>query len=227
VIVYERGMRALPVDFRRCRSSACSDGAEHGAVGRSASGQRVTAFVHVVDCRAASNPAGSGAAGCGGPRAGNLYLQYWLYYPDSATLRGVPIAGRRGFHDDDWESYQVRVGPAGGVDARASSHHGYNYQQGSGNWASDAGIGPLKSASEALGLRSHGGWGPETGGVFVSGGSHAGNVRAFPSDRYTPPGELELVPLETVAATARAAHFAIAPPWRKHVWGDPEADDTG
>jgi hypothetical protein len=35
---------------------------------------------------------------------------YWLYYPNSATLRHVPVAGIRGFHRDDGESFQVRVG---------------------------------------------------------------------------------------------------------------------
>jgi hypothetical protein len=225
-IVYERGMRALPVDFRRCRSAACADGSTRGPVWRSASGAAATAFVHVIDCR--PSPIGINEDGrCGGRRAGNLYLQYWLYYPDSATLRGVPVAGAKGFHRDDWESYQVRVDSAGAADARASSHRGYNYQQGAGNWASDAGIGSLNAASEALGFRNHGGWGTETGGLFVSGGSHAGNVKAFPSDRYTPAAHLDLVPLEPLVAGRLGPGFAIAPPWRKQVWSDPEADGTG
>jgi hypothetical protein len=29
---------------------------------------------------------------------GDLYIQYWLYYPDSTYLRGVAR------HDDDWGS---------------------------------------------------------------------------------------------------------------------------
>ena len=36
-IVYERGMTALPVDFRGCRSPSCSDGPETGRVSRSPS----------------------------------------------------------------------------------------------------------------------------------------------------------------------------------------------
>src|SRR6478672_9307785 len=64
---------------------------------------------------------------CTDERAGNLYLQYWTYYADSATLRGVPIAGKKGYHHDDWESLQLRIRPDGSVDQRASSHHGYNY----------------------------------------------------------------------------------------------------
>src|SRR3954468_12852833 len=34
-IAYEKGMRALPVDFRSCRSSSCADGAGEGVVARS------------------------------------------------------------------------------------------------------------------------------------------------------------------------------------------------
>jgi hypothetical protein len=77
-LLFERGSRAVPVDFRRCRSSACSDGAEHGYVQRSETGLPVTAFVHTIDCRADAGEA-SEAEGydCSGKRAGNLYIQYW------------------------------------------------------------------------------------------------------------------------------------------------------
>jgi hypothetical protein len=128
----------------------------------------------------------------------------------------------------DWESYQVRIGPAGDADARASSHHGYNYEQGSDNWGSDAGVGIVRGATETVGLRNRNGWGPETGAVLISGGSHAGNVKAFPNTRrLTPPGRLALIPLEPVAAgEQRAPHFAISPPWLKQVWHDPEAEGT-
>jgi hypothetical protein len=199
-------------------------------VWRSANGQQATAFVHVIDCRpGATGPlaAGDRPARCSGDRAGNLYLQYWLYYPESATLRGMPVIGGRGYHRDDWESYQVRIGPDGKADARASSHRGYNYERGADNWASDAGIGPLRAATEALGLRNRNGWGPESGALFVSGGSHAGNVRAFPGTRFTPPRRLLLIPLDPEAAGEwRPPRFAIPPPWRKQVWGDPEAAGT-
>jgi hypothetical protein len=229
-IIYERGMRALPVDYRRCRFASCANGAAEGLVWRSTSGEHAAAFVHVIDCRSGGpRPlAGSRPADCAGPRAGNLYLQFWLYYPESATLRGVPVAGAKGHHRDDWESYQVRIAPGGGADARASSHHGYNYEQGADNWGSDAGIGPLRDASEAAGLRNRNGWGPETGAVVISGGSHAGNVKALPSGRITPPRHLTLIPLEPMAAgDQRAPHFAISPPWLKQVWFDPEAGGTG
>src|SRR5688572_4435827 len=39
---YEPGMRALPVDFRRCRDDPCSMGAEGGAVDRAEDGEPVT-----------------------------------------------------------------------------------------------------------------------------------------------------------------------------------------
>jgi hypothetical protein len=78
-IAFERGSRAIPVDFRRCRSRSCSDGPESGAVMRSGAGHRVTAFVHVIDCRAgAAEATGADGADCSGPRAGNLYVQYWF-----------------------------------------------------------------------------------------------------------------------------------------------------
>jgi hypothetical protein len=231
-IVYERGMQAIPVDYRSCRSASCADAASGETVWRSASGESATTFVHVIDCRGDGPPplAGSSLApNCSGGRAGNLYLQYWLYYPESATLRGVPGAGGRGYHRDDWEGYHVRIGPHGDASARASSHRGYNYQQSVGNWGSDAAIGPLRSAAEAVGARNHNGWGPETGLVFVSGGSHAGNAKANPL-RYshlTPAGQLALVPLEPAAAGGQQTpRFAISAPWLKLAWRDPEAEET-
>ena len=227
-LMFERGSRALPVDFRRCRSPACADGSEHGIVRRSDGGLPVTAFVHVVDCRdeGAAIAEAEGAL-CSGPRAGNLYIQYWTYYADSATLRGIPFVGERGFHEDDWEGVQIRIGPDGAVDERASSHHGYNYARGVVNWGSDAEIGPLKGIAEAVGARSAGGWGPETHALLVSGGSHAGNATGIPHvDRLTPGRRVHLVPLEPIAAGAEAPRFAIGAPWLKQVWRDPEAEGT-
>jgi hypothetical protein len=225
-LLYERRSRALPVDFRRCRRSACADGPQRGIVGRSDAGLPVTAFVHVVDCRSAAPDDKAEGADCSGQRDGSLYLQYWLYYADSATLRGVPVAGERGYHRDDWESVQIRVGPDGEVAQRASSHHGYNHTQGIANWGSDAGIDPLNEIAEAVGARSAGGWGPSSGMLFVSGGSHAGNVSGAPRfERLTPAGRVRLVPLEPIAATDRTS-FAVSPPWRKRVWIDPEATGT-
>jgi hypothetical protein len=169
----------------------------------------VTAFVHVVDRRP----------------DGYLYIQYWLYYADSATLRGIPVVGSEGYHRDDWESVQVRIGPDGEVEERASSHNGYNYRLGEANWASDAGIGPVKSISEAIGTRADNGWGPETHLLLVSGGSHAGNLGDDRGGRFTPAGQVHLVPLEPIAS-ADSSRFAISPPWLKQVWRDPEAEGT-
>src|SRR5262245_18213861 len=95
-IFFERGSRAVPVDFRRCRDTGCGDAPGRGFVARTAAGLPVSAFVHVVDCRLhAAARAEAAGADCSGERAGNLYLQYWTYYADSATLRGVPIAGAK------------------------------------------------------------------------------------------------------------------------------------
>jgi hypothetical protein len=227
-LLYERGSRAVPVDFRRCRSTACGDAAEHGYVKRTDAGLPVTAFVHVVDCRedAAERTEAEGAD-CSGSRAGNLYIQFWTYYADSATLRGVPVLGEEGYHRDDWEGVQVRIRPDGSVDARASSHEGYNQRPGViGGWASDAGIAPVRDVEEAIGLRAENGWGPETHLLIVSGGSHAGNTAGIPQiERLVPRTHVHLVPLEPIAATTDA-RFAITPPWRKQVWRDPEAEGT-
>ncbi len=228
-ILFEHGSRALPVDFRRCRSSDCADGSARGLVHESDAGLPVTAFVHVVDCRRDAVEATRAAgADCSGSRAGSLYLQYWTYYVDSATLRGVPIAGSRGFHKDDWEGVQIRIGPDGRIDQRASSHHGYNHAQSLANVGSDAGLNPITDAAETLGARPHNGWGPETRLLVVSGGSHAGNANGFLRiDRITPGRRVHLIPLEPVAEGDGGAHrFAVSPPWLKKVWRDPEATGT-
>jgi hypothetical protein len=216
-LLFERGSRALPVDFRHCRDSACGDGPGRGVVDRSDADLPVTAFVHVIDCREGE---------CSGSAADNLYVQYWLYYADSATLRGVPIVGGKGYHADDWESVQIRIGRDGEVFQRASSHNGYNYAQGVVNWGSDAAIGPLRDLAEAVGARAANGWGAETGMLLVSGGSHAGNVRGLLRiERLTPGSRVRLIPLEPIAAGS-SARFAIDPPWRKRVWRDPESTGT-
>ena len=209
-LFFEQGSRALPVDFRRCRDTECGDGSARGLVHESDAGMPETAFVQVIE---------------GG---GNLYIQYWLYYADSATLRGVPIAGDAGYHHDDWESVDIRIGTDGGVDERASSHHGYNYARSLANAGSDTGIGPLKDVAEAVGARPDNGWGPETHMLVVSGGSHAGNADGFLRiDRITPGRRVHLVPLEPIATGEGAAYgFAISPPWRKRVWRDAEATGT-
>jgi hypothetical protein len=227
-LVFEQGSRAVPVDFRRCRSSECGDSSGSGSIHLTDAGLPVSVFVHVIDCRPGTVE-GTEAAGadCSQGRAGNLYVQYWIYYADSATLRGVPVVGARGYHHDDWESVQLRFGPDGSVSERASSHNGYNSGLPSArNWGSDAGVEPVKDAAEAVGARADDGWGAETGYLFVSGGSHAGNtIDLGDVAHYTSREHVHLIPLEDVAATSDAT-FAISPPWLKRVWLDPESDRT-
>jgi hypothetical protein len=248
-IVYEKGMAALPVDFRKCRNQRCGSGPESGPVWQSYTGEPAVAFVHVVDCRtelARTESAGRGYD-CSGERTGHLYVQYWTYYSDSAWWGGVD------HHSDDWEGMQVRIAPDG-TDSRATSHYSYNYGAGILSWPSDAGI-THRSA-----------WGSATGRLYVSGGTHAGHVyehRRFslrrlakaggdlginayalasnrrppaklprhltvppPKSRWTPSSRLVLIPLETLDADARATRFAITPPWEKDVYIDPESQGT-
>lgn len=205
---YEQGMRALPVDYRSCREDACAEGPAAGAVTRSLAGEPVTAFVHVVDCRPGGT-AGREGADCSGERAGRVYLQYWLYYPGSSTR----IWGEAGSHPDDFESFQVRLGPGGEVAARASSHHGYNGSR--GNWLSDAGV---------VGRSA---WTDGPGSYLIAGGSHAGRVGAGGGAvRWTEPGAVRLVPISSLGPDP-PGRFAVAPPWEKEVFRDPEATGTG
>jgi hypothetical protein len=227
MLAFEEGSRGLPVDFRRCRDTSCGDGSARGLVHQTDAGLAVTAFVHVVDCRAGKAAATEvDGADCSGPRAGNLYISYSTYYADSATLRDVPIAGAEGYHHDDWEMVEIRVRPDGGVEERASSHNGYNYALSAANWSSDAGVDVVKDATEELGVRADNGWGPARGLLLVSGGSHAGNAGGIAHvDRFTPGRRVHLIPLEPIAAIDTST-FAISPPWLKKVWRDPEAEGT-
>jgi hypothetical protein len=220
--VYEPGTLTLPVDFRRCRAHRCADApdARGQDVWRSATGEsRATVFTHVVDRRA------------GG---GSLYLQYWLYYPDS-TYQGTAYAISRtrvvrdtpvgdvadkvaGHHEDDWESYQVKLTPDGRVYARASAHHGY---AGRKRW-------PNLNELPGERRRRTGAWTPDTGWTRVSRGSHAGHIPDGPRDdeRRTEADGVTLVPIERLSEGDLATAFAIVPPWRKPVYADPERTDT-
>jgi hypothetical protein len=195
---------SLPVDPRSCRDRRCADSSAPGRLGRSFHDHPATAFVHVVDCRQGTH---GPSADCSGPRAGNLYLQYWLYYPDSATRPW----GRRGYHRDDWESFQVRIGADGTAQTRASSHKGYNHHP--------------DPVSDVFG--DAGGWGPGAGYLWVSAGSHAGRVAG--GERYfrsVPAARLRLLPLEPELRELSALEFEVAPPWLKPVWRDPEHTGT-
>jgi hypothetical protein len=257
-LAYEEGMSDLPVDFRSCRATWCERAADAGPIRGSETGEPAAAFVHVVDCRTAEAREAGARHGyeCSGQRAGNLYIQYWLYYADSATTPWSELPGGPSSHQDDWEGYQVRIG-GGAVEARATSHHGYAYRGGPLNWPSDAGVvsGPA--------------WGDATGRLYVSEGSHAGHVyepprlalvrgvrtagragaalaaamagrRRPPSSggvrvsftarrrpvRWTPADGLRLIPIERLTGRARRTRFSITPPWRKPVYRDPEDEGT-
>ena len=163
-LVYEPGERELPVDWRRCRQPRCSNAPDDPALDTHLGGDdargghraRATAFTRVLR------------------HEGRLYLQYWLYYPDSNSavagsdrvwerswilprihdlLWGSP--GYPGFHRDDWEGVFVRIEPDGSTWVRASAHGHY---QGC-KWRE---------------CRNQ--WIRPTGWVRVSRGSHAGHV---------------------------------------------------
>ncbi|HRV59084.1 MAG TPA: hypothetical protein P5138_00490 [Solirubrobacterales bacterium] len=216
-LMYGKDMLGLPVDFRTCRSPWCADGSGEGEVSESTAGEPVTLFTRVVE----------------GPED-STYVQYWAYYPESASLRGAPFLEGKGYHRNDWESMQIRVEADGTVSERASSHSGYNHSRSSANWGSDLGWEFLTDAAEAVGLREKGGWGEATGRYLIAGGSHAGNVATSADDTdypsYTPARLVRLVPLESVrnGPLARPADFdPITPPWEKQVWTDPESEGTG
>jgi hypothetical protein len=184
-VAYEAHSAELPIDFRRCRRLECSNGPNGAAeISRSSAGLRVTAFTRVVDRRSAGGP---------------LYLQYWFYYPESFTgaigrLLGPFEHDWPGYHPDDWEGYQVRIGPGRRVSARATAHGGYGA-----------------------------GWSNWTGWYRVSGGSHAGQlVRDASGARTTRASGLDLVPLEKLRGTG-LLRFAVKPPWDKVVYSDPES----
>jgi hypothetical protein len=236
-LLYEDGMTALPVDYRRCRADGCAAGPEEGVVARSNSGGRPVAFTHAVDCRAeAAAVTEAAGADCSGERGGNLYLQYWLYYPGSATAEGsTPLKGpirtvssklgHSTHHPDDWESYMVRLGPAGRF-ARASSHHGYSYSIGNGVGGYSLRRNRTGAWSVRRSPRVVNGWGPEAGVLYISGGSHAGNALTGKTvSRTTKDHRLLLIPIETLAGRDSAS-FAISPPWRKRVFSDPEYSGT-
>ncbi len=205
-IRYEPGMRALPIDYRACREDSCAEGRDGVRVARTRTGEPAVAFTHVVDCRPGRETAG---AVCDGAAAGNRYIQFWFYYPGSATGEGSTIlrgaireisadVGHPTYHPDDWESVQFRIHPDGSADVRASAHYGYGD-----------------------------GWQPaDESSYTVAGGSHAGTVEPAEFDRITTPRRLGLIPLEPIAGAHPRTEFAIPPPWHKRVWLDPEYGGT-
>jgi hypothetical protein len=157
-LVFEPGERELPVDWRDCRSPECATVPDDPALDSHSSHARAraTAFTRVIR------------------RSGRLYIQYWLYYPDSnSALAGSDRLWERswilprlrkllagtpdypGFHRDDWEGVFIRVDPDGSTWVRASSHG--HFQGCKWRVCGDDWIRP-------------------TGWVRVSRGSHAGYV---------------------------------------------------
>jgi hypothetical protein len=228
-LVYEAGERQLPVDWRDCRRTACAEAPDEPGldVHRTHAGERATAFTRLLR------------------RDGKTFIQYWLYYPDSATfLAGTDAlwdgvwrrAGRHGLvrrppaypgsHRDDWEAYAVRIDPGGEIWARASSHR---------HW----------QGCKRFWCRND--WTARTGWTRVSRGSHAGHiplrheVRGPPlrveqvpllpgrdlDERTTTAEGLRLIPLETLDASGyRAIDEDIEPPWQKEAYWDPESDES-
>jgi hypothetical protein len=233
-IVYEPGERSLPIDYRDCRSRTCSDAADDpylDAHRSTATGDPATAFTRVVH------------------EGEETFIQYWLYYPDSNTTQlgasrawnavrdaiGHDLPQYPGYHADDWESYQVRIDPAGRASVRASSHHDFQ-------WCKQ--------------LRCMNEWGPSTGWTRVSRGSHAGHIplrseleearlssRApfletryryepqYPGrdlrERTTTGSGLRLYPVETLDQDAyRPLDPKVEPPWLKDAYDDPGTDSN-
>jgi hypothetical protein len=175
-LVYEPGERELPVDWRDCRRPRCASAPDDPALDTHSSEARAraTAFTHVIR------------------RGGRLYLQYWLYYPDSTSvlagsdrlwerswilprlrelLAGTP--DYPGFHRDDWEGVFVRIDPDGSTWVRASSHGGF---QGC-KWRI---------------CRNE--WIRPTGWVRVTRGSHSGHVPLRMEPRADEPGDGRRIP---------------------------------
>jgi hypothetical protein len=177
---------AVPVDFVACRQPRCA------RVGVA----RPTAFVHVVR------------------RAAVVYLEFWLYYPDSRGAH-LPVPALRGYHRDDWEGVLVRI-DAHGATARATAHLGLQGVR--PWWASDPGWHPI---------------GPHPT-VYRASGSHA---NGFSRDDLDLAGDAWNGALATVTladlepadeAPARRARFdpEASPPWHKLLWRHPEATTT-
>jgi hypothetical protein len=222
-LVYERGERQLPVDWRSCRRPPCASAPDDPGLDahRGARGTRATVFTHVMR------------------RGGRTFIQYWLYYPDSNTsFAGADRAWEAswllprirelvqgtgdwpGFHRDDWESYQVRLELDGSAWVRASSHRHYQGCKGAD-------------------CRNR--WIAETGWTRVSRGSHAGHIPVRGrADRLEPvyPGRelrertttsegLRLIPLETLNRRGyRRLDEDVAPPWRKEAYRHPTSDKS-
>ncbi len=230
-LVFEPGERQLPVDWRACRAVSCAVAPDDRDLDahRTADGLPVTAFTRLQH------------------RGGRRYVQYWFYYPESNTAwagsdklwNNTPfgaiaeavagVDGYPGWHADDWEGATVRLDPNGRVAVRATSH---------GHWQW------CKQRDCA------GRWGPATGWVRVSRGSHAGHIPVTagrvalgrrpargrrPSRSPVLPGRglrertataegIRLLPLEGIDRRRyRRLDPGISPPWQKDAYANPDS----
>lgn len=207
-LVFERGERQLPVDWRRCRRTQCANAPDDPDLDahRTEAGMRATVFTRLQR------------------RRGRRYIQYWSYYPDSnTTLVGsdrlwklVGTVGRLtgrlpnglppypGYHRDDWEAAAVRVDDDGRSAVRVTSH-------GHWQWCKE-------SSCEGV-------WGAPTGWARVSKGSHAGHVPPRRERERTATAEgIRLLPLEGLDRRSyRRLDPDIAPPWQKDAYRNPES----
>jgi hypothetical protein len=170
-LVYEGGERQLPVDWRDCRKPGCAAAPDDPSLDahRGRGGERATAFTRLIRL------------------GGRLYVQYWLYYPDSnTTLAGSDAIWQQswwlprirellggtpdypGFHRDDWEGVFVRIDPDGSTWVRASSH---GHVQGC-KW---------RACQDR--------WARSTGWVRVSRGSHSGHLPFRRRQRWEDPAQ--------------------------------------
>ena len=162
-IVYERGMRALPVDFRGLPHSGLlrrtADRPRH-ALARRAPGDRLHPRDRLPRSRGSRR----------GPRLRLLRRARRAHlHPVLDLLRGLgdlarPARGRRATTATTGRATRSGSTRTARVDARASSHNGYNGADAPAvDWASDA---PgrcraprwSRDAAESLGLRGERGW---------------------------------------------------------------------
>lgn len=237
-LVYERGEPQLPVDPRRCRSRDCADGRldPRADVHRTLRGQRATVFTRVIR------------------RRGRLYLQYWLYFPDSNSAWAgsdkawgrsalAPLVGKLlrgsyrypGFHLDDWEGVQVRIDRDGKVWARATSHGHYQGCKQAfcrGRWIGKTGWSRVSRGSHAGHIPVEVRW-PRSGSPML-GGPRRGPRRYRPllpgrdlRERTTTAEGLRLVPLEGFDRRRyRRLDGGISPPWDKDAYEHPGSGES-